>query len=249
MGGLEVLGVGLLLAFPAQAPEPAGSLAYEIYAWLATGGGGAADDRSTSFRVGDDPDAQALAVGTMASLGANLTPNPLAACWVQFPVAGSAAVARPTGTASPVVANVSGPLVLYGGSPGRVHDYPGPDLGPYPNLGFGPRLRGGAGGVPVVSGVTVPSLDAPTDPSLTLNSGRGESNVEGLTVPPGGWTALSLETPLPPGSESPSPPTVVIAPAPDAVRVPIATPEPGTLLLATVGLTALAGVRRTRRGL
>ena len=249
MGGVGVFGVGLLLAFPAQAPEPAGSLAHEIYGWLSTGVRGPEADRSTSFWFGGDPDAPALAAGAMATLGANLAPNPLAACWVQFPVAGPTAAAKAaTGTASPVVANASGPLVLYGGWPGRVHDYPGPPLGPYPNLGVGPRSANRAGGSPLVSGVAVPSLDAPADPTFTLDSDRGASNIDGLAVPPGGWTALALEASPPVGPESATPPAVETVAPPEEARVPIATPEPGTLLLASLGLTALAGVRRTRRG-
>ena len=245
MGGVGVLGVGLLLASPAPVPEPAGSLAHAIYGWLSTGVSGPAADRSTSFKVTADPDAQALAVGAMASLGANLTPNPLAACWVQFP-AGPTAGAKPTGTAAPVVPSVSGPLVLYGGWPGRVHDYPMPPLGPYPNLGIGPRLANSLGGVPLVGGVSVPGLDTPGEPTFTLNSGRGVSNIDGLTIPPGGWTAIALEESPPGGPESPRPPEVTAPP--EVIRVPIATPEPGTLLLASLGLTALAGARRTRRG-
>ncbi len=246
MGGVGVLGVGLLLAFPAQAPEPAGPPALEIYGWLSTGVGEPDADRSTSFRVNTEPDAQALAAGAMASLGANLTPNPLASCWVQFP-AGPTAGAKPTtGTAAPVVANVSGPLVLYGGWPGRVHDYPMPPLGPYPNFGIGPRLANGVGGVPLVGSVSVPSLEAPNDPTFTLNSDRGASNIDGITVPPGGWTALALEASPPTGSEPANPPEV--AAPPEVIRVPIATPEPGTLLLASLGLMALAA-RRTRRAL
>lgn len=248
MGGVGVLGVGLLLAFPPQAPEPGGSVAHEIYGWLSTGVTGPAADRSTSLRVSDDPDAGGLAVGAMASLGANLSPNPLAACWVQFPAADPTPGVKPaTGTAAPIVPESRGPLVLYGGAPGRVHDYPGPDLGPYPNLGVGPRLRGSLGGVPLVGGVSVPSLDAPGDPTFTINSDRGTSNIDGVVVPPGGWTALDLDgDPGPISTESSNPPAEAAAP-PEVIRVPIATPEPGTLVLASLGLAVVAGVRRSRR--
>lgn len=253
MRGVGVLGVGLLLAFPARAEEPGGAPAHAIYGWLATGVDPGAADRSSSFRGGADPDAQALAAGAMASLGANLAPNPLAACWAQFPPAQPAAGPKPAlGSAAALVTAASGPLVIYGGRPGQVGDYPLPPLGPYPRTPFGARLGTAGGGVPLVGGVSVPGVDGPGDQPLTFDSTRGVSDTTGLTIPPGGWAALGLEAfpgggPLGDGSEKAAPPEVIRETlTPPVTKAPIATPEPGTLLLAGVGLAALAGPRRKR---
>ena len=249
MHGVGVLGVALLLAAPAHADEPDGPPAREVFAWLAAGGAGHGADRNTSFWASADPSAQAVAAGAMATLGANLAPNPLAACWVQFPVAAPpAGRTPPAGTAAAVVALASGPLVLYGGRPGLVGDYPGPLLGPYPRYPLGSRLGGAGGGVPIVSAVGVPGVEFAADPPLNLDTGRGVSDTTGLAIPPGGWSALALETApaaSAEGSKSPGEPARETA-APPAERAPIATPEPGTLLLAGLGLASLAGVRRKR---
>ena len=239
MRGVGVLGVGLLLASPLRAQEPAGAPAYEIYGWLSTGVNVGAVNASSSFWVGGKPDAQALAATAMATLGANLAPNPLAACWVQFPVeATPTAGAKPNPTtAAAVVALASGPLVLYGGRPGVVGNYPGPVNGPYPNLRLRPGVGTSPGGVPLVTGGPATSTAAPDDAAAP--------DSPGLTVPPGGWTALTLDAFPAAGSESPRVPD---APAPQAAvppaeRAPIATPEPATLVLAGLGLGlgALAG--------
>lgn len=116
---------------PARAGGPAPALASEVYGWLATGVEPGASAGS-SFWLSAQPDAQALAAGAMASLEANLAPNPLAACWAQFPAAPAAAAAagKPfEGTASPLVSVAGGPLVLYGGRPDAARDFPLPDLG------------------------------------------------------------------------------------------------------------------------
>ena len=246
MRGVGVLGVGLLLALPGRAQEPAGAPAYEIYGWLSTGVNVATVNASSSFWVGGKPDAQALAATAMATLGANLVPNPLAACWVQFPVeATPTAGAKPDlGGAVAVVALASGPLVLYGGRPAVVGDYPGPVNGPYPNLALRAGVGTSPGGVPLVSGGPAASTAAPDD-------GAAGPDSPGLTVPPGGWTALALDAFPAAGSESARVPAApVLEPTvPPAGRAPIATPEPATLVLAGLGLGALTSVRRRpRRG-
>ena len=253
MCGVGVLGVGLLLMAPAQAAGPDGTPAQAIYGWLAAGGvEGDAADRGTSFKVGADPDAQAIAAGAMASLGANLAPNPLAACWAQFPVTDPApGPKRPTGSAAAVAAQAIGPLVLYGGRPDRVIDCPRPPRGPYSRAPLGGRLAGAAGGVPIVGGGTGIGDEAPTEPSGKFDATTGGSAVTGLPIPPGGWVALGLDEPLdePPvdGPEKFAPPEVIRqTTTPPVTKAPIATPEPGTLALAAVGLAALAGGRRRR---
>ena len=251
MRGVGVLGVGLLLALPVRAQEPGGAPAYEIYGWLSTGVSAEAVNPSSSLWVSGNPDAQALAVGAMATLGANLAPNPLAACWVQFPVAATPVTgAKPNlSGAAAVVALASGPLVLYGGRPGVVGDYPGPLNGPYPNLPLRAGVGTFPGGVPLVTGGPTTSTVAPGDPPFALNTDRGVSDLTGVPIPPGGWTALTLDSGPIARSESgqvpvaPAPPAV----APTAERAPIATPEPTTLVLAAIGFGALVGTRRRPR--
>ena len=251
MRGVGVLGVGLLLALPVRAQEPGGAPAYEIYGWLSTGVSAEAVNSSSSLWVSGNPDAQALAVGAMATLGANLAPNPLAACWVQFPVPATPVTgAKPNlSGAAAVVALASGPLVLYGGRPGVVGDYPGQLNGPYPNLPLRAGVGTFPGGVPLVTGGPTTSTVAPGDPPFALNTDRGVSDLTGVTIPPGGWTALSLDSGPIARWESgqvpvaPAPPAV----APTAERAPIATPEPTTLVLAAIGFGALVGTRRRPR--
>ena len=252
MHGVGVLGVGLLLGFPARAQEPeagpGGAPAYAIYGWLATGVDAGAADRSSSFRGGADPDAQALAAAAMASLGANLAPNPLAACWAQFPVAPPAGPKPALGSAAAIASLAAGPLVLYGGRPGLVGDFPLPPLGPYPRTPFGSRLGTAGGGVPIVGGESAPGVDGAGDPAFTFDSTRGVSDTTGLTLPPAGWAALGLEAFPKGGAEESAPPELQrVTAAPPTSKAPIATPEPGTLVLAGLGLAALTGSRRTRR--
>ena len=251
MRGVGVLGVGLLLAMPVRAQEPAGAPAYEIYGWLSTGVSAEAVNPSSSLWVSGNPDAQALAAGAMATLGANLAPNPLAACWVQFPVAATAvAGAKPDlGGAAAVVALAGGPLVLYGGRPGVVGNYPGPLNGPYPNLPLRAGVGTSPGGVPLVTGGPATASATLGDPPFALNTDRGVSDLTGATIPPGGWTALTLDAGPVAGSESGRVPAAPALPtvAPANERAPIATPEPTTLVLAGLGLGALAGTRRRPR--
>jgi len=246
MRGIGVLGAGLLVAVPLRADEPLATPAQEIYARLSTGVNAAAVGPSTSLRVSATPDGEALAVAAMATLGANLAPNPLAACWVQFPVT------LPTPRAKPglppvtlAVALAAGPLTVSGVGPAAAAESPAPVAGLYRGYPLRAAFRVGSGGVPIVGG---PNATGP-DASPGFDRTRGDDNDAPLTTPPGGWTALALE-PLPddlPVTPDPADPIRETA-APPAVKAPVATPEPATLALAGLGLAAV-GVRRVRRGL
>lgn len=140
----------------------------------------------------------------------------------------------------------------------------------------GAKTAGAGGGTPAsaapVAGGSVPPnaallginlADPKNDGSRTLTAGITDANGNPLgsssvEVPDGGWWVLGLgpnaQTPPPnpdPGPIDPPPPVDPL-PEPPVITPPsprgggVATPEPGTLALAAVGVTALHAWRRSK---
>jgi len=251
--GLWLIAAGVWAGGAARGQEAAPADGRELLGMLVSDAPANPDSANLFWAVAPDP-ARAAAAGGVVSLGA----HPLTAGWAQL-VLGRRPAAEDSGL--PVTVGMAGGQVSIGG--GRPAGGAGGGPAPPPGGGSGGGGGGGGGGgrgggssaaradgLPLLAAATPALVDAAAASampaavaSLTAPDGGAGSTPDAGAGAPGSDGGLVNGGGTGPVAGGADLPTTEVAPGSPPGGL-VGTPEPGTLLLAAVGVAAVLGRRR-----